>query len=295
MQRIVRENVPDKYVQEKDWGKTDRRWDGLHVKRRGTLNWSTKRKWKEVNHGTWKRYEVTQISPEENLIMRIENVRDAGAGKVGFDIRLTSRLHVSGRLAKWTKGVQIYNISADADAYVELQMQCNVAIKLDIRRFPPDVILTPSVQHADIDVKEFQLHQLSKLRGPLVRELSGSVHRALLEKIDEKREQLPSKINRQIAKNQDKMRLSLADFASDQWQALTRSSSGDQDDAEAPRTEGDDKTNGETKDGWQIRSQASRSARRPGYEKLDPRSDRTARAPVKLLDLVPADGGSTLR
>ena len=223
MQRIVRENVPDKYVQEKDWGKTDRRWDGLRVKRRGTLQWSTKRKWKEVNHGTWKRYEVTQIAPEENLTMRIENLRDAGGGKLGFDVRLTSRLHASGRLAKWAKGIQIYNISADADAFVQLHMQCTLAVKLDFGKFPPDVILKPVVTQADLDVQEFQLRKVSKLRGPLVRELSGSVHRALLDRIAEKREKLPQKINRQIAKNQDKLTLSLSSFASERWEALTHS------------------------------------------------------------------------
>lgn len=221
MQRIVRENVPDKYVHEKDWGTTDRRWDGIQIKRRGPLRLTTKRKWKEVNHGTWKRYEITQIDPQENLTMRIENVRDAGAGKVGFDVRLSSKLHVFGRLAKWAKGVQVYNVSADADADVEMQIQCEVGMKLDIRKFPPDVIMAPEVTSADLQVADFRLQKVSKLRGPLVRELSGSVQKLLVDKIEEKRDRLPEKINRQIAKNQGKMRLSLADFASDKWDELT--------------------------------------------------------------------------
>jgi hypothetical protein len=63
MQSIVRENVPDKYVQDKDWGKTDKRWDGLQVRRKGSFRLTTKRRWKEVNHGAWKRYEITQRNP----------------------------------------------------------------------------------------------------------------------------------------------------------------------------------------------------------------------------------------
>lgn len=286
MQRIVRENIPDKYVQEKDWGKTDRRWDGLHVKRRGTFDWTTKRRWKDVNHGTWKRYEVSQISPEENLTMRIENVHDAGQGKVGFGIRLTSRLHVMGRLAKWNKGVQLYNISADADAYVELAMQCTIGIRLDIAKFPPDVLLTPNVSQADVDVKEFQLHQLSKLRGPLVKELSGSVRRALLEKIDEKRERLPSKINRQIAKNQDKLRLSLADFASEKWASLTASSD--------PSSSTDAKTDAAESSAQRppVESDPLRSARLPVASRKASRADRE---PVQLLNLMPPEGAPMLR
>lgn len=221
VQRIVRENVPSKYVQDKDWGKTDRRWDGLRVKRRGVLQWSTKRRWKEVNHGTWKRYEVTQIAPHENLRLRIENVSDAGDGKVQFDLRLVSQLHVFGRIAKWAKGVQVYNLSADADAEVRLLVHCEIGMKLDVRKFPPDVVVLPKVTAADLDVTEFKLQKVSKLKGPLVKQLSGSVHDVLMDKIEEKRSRLPEKINRQIVKNQDKMRLSLSDFAATKWEVFT--------------------------------------------------------------------------
>ncbi len=225
MQRIVRENVPQKYVQDKDWGKTEKRWAGVKVQRKGMMNWYTKRQWKDVNHGTWKRYEVTQIDPNENLKMRIENVRDAGAGKVGFEVALKSRLHVHGRMANWAKGIQMYNISADANAAVEMRIWCQVGMTMDLRKFPPDVILLPEVTQADLNVTDFQLQRVSKLKGPMVQQLSGSVHKILLDKIQEKRNGLPNKINRQIAKNQDKMRLSLSDFASSKWESLTSGTS----------------------------------------------------------------------
>ena len=61
-QRIVRDNIPHKYVRDKDWGKTAERWDGIQIRRKGPLRLTTKRKWKEVKHGTWKRYEIRQIT-----------------------------------------------------------------------------------------------------------------------------------------------------------------------------------------------------------------------------------------
>ena len=221
MQRVVRDNVPDKYVRDKDWGHTARRWDGVKIRRRGVLDWSTKRRWKEVNHGTWKRYEITQIEPEQNLTMRIENIRDAGGGRLGFDVLLSSKLHAFGRVAQWTKGVQMVNVSADAVAKVDLKLQCELGVSLDMRRFPPDVVLAPSVSAAALDVTEFELQKVSKLKGPLIRELSGSVRDVLLDKIEEKRHRLPEKINRQIAKNEDRLRLSLSDFATSKWETLT--------------------------------------------------------------------------
>ena len=157
MQKIVRENIPDKYVRDKDWGKTTKRWNGLQVKRKGTLRLTTKRKWKEVNHGTWNRYEITQINPNDNLLLRIENVHDSENGKVGFEVELASKLHVHGRHAKWAKGVQLYNVSADADAAVRMRIWSEIGTRLDVGEFPPDVILVPNVTRADLDLKEFRL------------------------------------------------------------------------------------------------------------------------------------------
>ena len=225
MQRIVRQNIPDKYVRDKDWGKTTKRWDGLEIRRKGPLRVSTKRKWKEVNHGSWTRYEIQQVNPNENLLLKIENVHDAQRGKVGFEVELASKLKVHGRRAKWTKGVQLFSVSADADASAVMRLSCEVGMRLDVGKFPPDVVMVPKVTKADLKVTDFRLRSISKLDGPIVKQLSKSVHKVLLEKIDEKRHQLPKKINKEIAKNEDKLRLSMADFAASKWNSLTSGSS----------------------------------------------------------------------
>ena len=231
IQRIVRENVPEKYVHDKDWGKTDRRWDGLDIKTKGPFRLTTKRKWKEVNHGTWRRYEILPVNPDKDLQIRIENVQEAGNGQVAFEISLASKLHVHGRQSQWTKGVQMYSVSADADADVRMRAWCRVGTRLDASRFPPDVIIAPTVDKADLDVTRFKLRSVSKLDGPMVKQLGKRVHKVLDNKIEEKRQQLPAKLNRAIAKQEDKLRLSLADFAASKWKEFTNKPSS----AEASR------------------------------------------------------------
>ncbi len=219
MQRIVRENVPDKYVQDKDWGKKGRRWDGLKIRRDG-LKISTKRRWKQVNHGTWRRYEITQVAPETNLRLRIENIHDAGDGKVGFEVSLGSKLRAFGRVSQWSKGVQLYSLSVEADADVRLRIWCQLGVHFDWTHLPPDVLFKPTVTRAELDVTRFRLHRISKLDGVVARELGRSLHRVVLAEIEEKRDQLPEKINRQIAKHEDRMRLSVSDFAARKWREL---------------------------------------------------------------------------
>ena len=222
MQRIVRKNIPDKYVRDKDWGKTDKRWDGLRVERKGPLKIYTKRRWKEVNHGNWKRYEITQVDPDENLRLKIENVHDAETkGRVAFEVELASKIHAHGRRAKWQKGVQVYSLSADADAFVVMRLWCEVGMRLDIAKFPPDVVLTPTITKANLNVSDFRLRSISKLDGPVVKQLGKSLEKVLREKVQEERRKLPEKINKEIAKNTDKLRLSMADFAASKWSTLT--------------------------------------------------------------------------
>jgi hypothetical protein len=132
---------------------------------------------------------------------------------------------VHGRRAKWTKGVQLFSVSADADASAVMRLSCEVGMRLDVGKFPPDVVMVPKVTKADLKVTDFRLRSISKLDGPIVKQLSKSVHKVLLDKIDEKRHQLPKKINKEIAKNEDKLRLSMADFAASKWNSLTSGSS----------------------------------------------------------------------
>ncbi len=230
VQHIVTENIPHEYKDDKHWGQQDKRFDGLRVRREG-LQIKTKRRWKEVNHGTWRKYEITQVDPARNLRARIENVHDAGNGKVGFDFSLVTKLHAFARVARWRKGVQIFSLSTDADADVQMLIRCEVGMRLDLTKIPPDVILQPTVTHADLQVVDFDVRKISKVQGSVAHELGRALHGVLLRKIDEKQEKLPEKINRQIAKNDDKLRFSISKLATEKWHALT----GSADDAEASR------------------------------------------------------------
>ena len=159
--------------------------------------------------------------PADNLHLRIENVHDRGDGKVSFEVSLSSKLRALGRLTKWAKGVRLYSISVEADADVKLRIWCEVGIRFDLTKLPPDVVLVPTVTQADLDIVSFHVDRISKLDGPLAEQLGRSLRHLVLKKIDEKRHKLPGKINRQIAKNDSKMRLSLSDFATRKWKTLT--------------------------------------------------------------------------
>ena len=218
---LVKANIPADYENTKRWGMTTERWDGLHVWRDG---WQikTKRRKKEVNHGTWKMYRFHLIDPDERFQIEIDNVDDLGDGRVQFDARVYAHLFVFGRLSEWNKGVQLFSFSAEGDARVRLHVTCQTTLQLDPTGLPPDVVLRPTITEADLRLVDFRLHRISNLHGPLIHEFGKGIREVLEDKIADDRVALAGKINRQIDKNRDHLRVSLRDLLASKWSKLAQ-------------------------------------------------------------------------
>src|SRR5687768_14596157 len=57
---LVREQLPEHYEKSKNWSHTKRVFAGWKLEQDG-LRLETRRRWKEVNDGTWTRYRVTPL------------------------------------------------------------------------------------------------------------------------------------------------------------------------------------------------------------------------------------------
>src|SRR5690606_14126898 len=93
---LVRDLLPHTYEDLRDWGGAKRVWDGLHIRTDG-LQIKTKRRWKEVKHGTWKMYRVRLIDPAEQFRLTVENIRPQENGRVAFVLHADARLAILGR------------------------------------------------------------------------------------------------------------------------------------------------------------------------------------------------------
>lgn len=213
LRNLVLSNLPDHYENNKHWGGTKRVWDGLHVSLDG-LRVKTKRRWKDAKHGTWKRYRAWFVDPEQEFDIQIENMIATPEGKTAFDVVIKARLGVWGRLSKYVRGVQLLSISAEADARVRMRIRCEMALRLDGSKFPPDVLLEPRVVSAQLTLIDFHLIRISDLHGPLVREFGEELHDILQDEIADRQAKLVARINRQLIKHKDDLRLSVSDLAS---------------------------------------------------------------------------------
>ena len=213
------EVVPDQYVDESKWNLTKYHTIGLRVEGKG-LKARVRRRKKEVKHGLWKRYQI-DLPDSDQWDISLSEMRDLGDGRVGFSASFRTPLQVLARASHWERDLQLYSISAQADATVKLSVDCEMSMKVNATRFPPDIQLVPAVTDARLQVEHFRLNRVSQLRGPLVRELGEEAHDILQREINKRREKLTSKLNKQIEKNQSKLTLSLADLGRSQWKVLT--------------------------------------------------------------------------
>ena len=213
---IVRESIPHQYEDTRKWGGQKEVWAGLKIERDG-LRIKTKRRKKLVNDGTWKRYWARLKNPNQSFRIRAENVRSLPSGRVGLTLVIDAEITAFGRVSEWVRDVQLYSFSVDADAVVQLRIDCDLGTKLDIKKLPPDVLLDPVVTDARLRLIRFELLRISELKGPLVRELGDGMRKVIEEKVAEKRHKIVQKINRQIDKKRDSLRLSLSEVTSSPW------------------------------------------------------------------------------
>ena len=101
-----------------------------------------------------------------------------------------------------------------------MQLQMGTVLALDPTRIPPAVIVRPTAEQAQVKLKSLRLQRISKAKGPIVKELGDGLEDVLRAELADKNDQLVAKINRQIAKKQNDLRLSLHDLVIHDWLGL---------------------------------------------------------------------------
>lgn len=214
-------SMPHTFTEDKDWGGTAERWDGISIRRDG-LRLKTNRKKKTVKHGTWKKYSAQLRDPKNGFQIAIKQLRELPGDKVGFQIHCVADILVEGRQSKWMKGIQLYSLSADGHAKVSLAVDIELAIATDPKSFPPDLLFQPVVTKADLELIEFRVDHVGKVGGEIAQQVTRAVRNMLAEKIEDKELDLVAKLNKKINDKKDRLRVSVADALKSNWLQKTK-------------------------------------------------------------------------
>ena len=211
LEDLLLESLPEKYEETPGWGDTRRVTSGLKFDTNdGRLSIEKRRK--HVNHGLWKHYKVWFDRPGKHLKVRIKSLRRIDGGRFAFDVLIRARLSGSARHSQWERGVQIYNVSAEGTADIELRLQCEVGLRVVPEGYFLALALEPEVKGLDIDLRNFDLNRVSKLGGNFAHELGEGLKHTVERKISKREGRFLDKLNASIAKRRDRLVLSPADL-----------------------------------------------------------------------------------
>lgn len=204
---LVLKNLPPTYEDNRKWGLQKSVYDGFRFRREG-IKLETERKYKNVKHGTWSRYFLEFDDPERKLRLEVKRFEPTG-DRMKIDVEVEAPLHAFGRMSQWQRDVQMISLSMNADVTVRLVVESEVAIRINPLAFPPIIQLEPVVKKASVALTQFEVHRISQLHGPLAEQLGKGIRSVVDDRLADYSDKLVIKMNQQLEKQQDKLKLSL--------------------------------------------------------------------------------------
>ncbi|MFG0287446.1 MAG: hypothetical protein ACF8CQ_04690 [Rhodopirellula sp. JB044] len=225
-------HVPRRIEGDDDWGNTKRVWAGVKMRRDG-WELKTHRRWKELRHGRWVRYEI-------RLPRATVPVSDVGTalGSVAQTSRSADTIQIHGvtpttnqegfhrwrvdasaftpadftvRVERWNLGAKWYSIEIVGDMQLQLRTELTMAMEADFAEVPPAMQLDVEIEKASLKVMRFEVDRISKLGGDAAEEI-GDLAEKTIGKVWVRKEngRLVNRLNDAISDNRDSLRWSMA-------------------------------------------------------------------------------------
>ncbi len=216
---VAAQHMPHEYEGDDDWGKTKRVWAGVHIRREG-LELKTHRRFKDVRHGRWVKYQlklpllfVSDANP-----IQIQSVEATDNGRWRITTSVAAPLDFTCRIEQWNLGLQWYSVSVEGNMRVRLNCVATLAMHADYSEVPPAIFIDPQVESAELVLEHFEVNRISKLGGDVAEELGDVVEKVLQDKwLDKENARLPDRLNKSIAKKREQLRFSMSDWIT-KWQ-----------------------------------------------------------------------------
>ena len=131
-------------------------------------------------------------------------------------------LKVYAQQQEWRRGVRIYSVSADGIAVVKLKLVVETSLKVRWGESWPEVVLSPVVKSAKLEIVDFHMDHLSKIGGEAAKLLGKGIKQISDEVVQRKNEDLAGKLNKKLEKHQDKLTFAPADLLKSSFPAIQK-------------------------------------------------------------------------
>ncbi len=210
----VRQMLPETYHGEKDWGKKTRVYAGVKVDfKDGRLK--TQRRWKDLGHGRWLRYDVLLRDPTDpaRLDVRITRAEQGEDQRIHFDAQIDTLLDLDLHQERWNLGTRLFSVSIKAEAKLRMMIAGDVGFEFDLTRIPPDILADPKIVSTELVLVDLKVSRISKIGGE-VADAFGDLAKQVIrtEYLPRQQEAITSKLNSQIDRRRDRLRFGASDW-----------------------------------------------------------------------------------
>lgn len=121
----------------------------------------------ELAHGSWKRMKAWMANPERDLDLRVTRFEPVeGSKKYRLSVTVIAPVEGEGEFQQWLNGLMLVAVTGQARATVQTDLDFDVAMSLDVTKFPPEVTVDPKMVRCQFDIKEFELFKAQQARNP---------------------------------------------------------------------------------------------------------------------------------
>lgn len=202
---IIAAEIPRTYERTKDWGRTKEITSGIRSYG-NFFDFNIHRKTSEVNHGVWKKYRLTLVDPDNNLDVKIDNLRTLPSGRFALTLLVTAKVHGWARVKMYDRGIRLIALEAEGNTSIRLSLDVEIGIEsVKPESFLPGYTMVPLVTDARLKFDDFRLTRISDVRGTLAHEVGIVLREAVEDELTGPK--LAKKINHSIDKHRDRLRL----------------------------------------------------------------------------------------
>ena len=192
--------MPEVWIDDDNWGQTRRVQSGVSVRMdRGVIR--TRRRWKQVPHGIWRRAEIRLRDPDSHFTVRVIRLPPQDSSESRYRIEAAARLHVRGWLQNWVSGTRLYSVSGDATADVSLNATVRLTHRIVERDGSRCLRLRPHVDTVSLHVTGFRLRRLSHVGGAAAREFGRWLRSLINRQAAARGPRIAKKLNAAIDRN----------------------------------------------------------------------------------------------
>jgi hypothetical protein len=182
--KMVMSKLPKKFEDLSHWGRTILPPPVVRFPRLRRVAVKVGNHW-ELPDGNWTRTLLWVPDPNRNLLITVPAIKKIDKDTTRVSVDATVVIRGQGELQKWVNGVQLLDVTADADAVVRVSLDVDVKVAFDLAKPLDGVKVSAKVPRLELDLKEFNIRRVGPVmpreQGPLAQELKGALQARLKE------------------------------------------------------------------------------------------------------------------